>query len=245
MAKTHQPNLEAEILRALKAAGIAKAAVAPLARHSLQIEIEIARARVTESDRTPAARQQRLKRLVKISGKLGQLMDLLETAPPESRRQLNGLLASLVGINFSIEAFEHIGIAVDTSVSFRSLESREASSRGGPYRAMEIEVASARQKAGVSGADCALALVLSRVKQRIDMHVSLLRQSKGGHPLNFYRSYAIHELADAFQVHMRRRPTPTAGGKFLQLCEQVFPLLGVDTEGLDGAVERELRKRAK
>jgi hypothetical protein len=179
-----------------------------------------------------------------MSAKLGELVRLMSKVRPDTRNSINDLLAELTGTYLSIQAFEDIGIRIDTSVSIHVPSSREAASREGPYRAWESEVATSRRSAAAGTANLAIASFLERLKRPLDLHIDLMRDDKGGNPGNTYRRFAIRQLANAYRRNVGK-PTMTVTGRFMKLCEQVLPLMGIDLRGLERAVERELTKRQK
>jgi hypothetical protein len=237
-----RPLSETAILKAISAAPIPQAAVASIARHVAEIGFAIERERFKEPNRTPETRRDRRKHLRKMSGRFAELITLMSKARPDTRNSINDLLAEPAGTYLSIQAFESIGISIDTSVSIHVLSSREATSREGPYRALDTEVATSRRSAAARTAHSAIASFLERLKRRIDLHLDLMRDHKGGNPGNAYRRFAIRQLASAYRRHVGS-PTMTVTGRFMKLCEKVLPLLGIELRGLERAVERELKKR--
>jgi hypothetical protein len=68
------------------------------------------------------------------------------------------------------------------------------------------------------------------------------RQNKGGAPAKLYRNYAVEQLVPVYQAIYGIPPTPTPGGQFVLLCELIITAIGLDTDGLDPAVARILRR---
>jgi hypothetical protein len=68
-------------------------------------------------------------------------------------------------------------------------------------------------------------------------------ENKGGRPGDIYRRFAIRELADAYEQQVKKHPTMSVTGPFMKLCEQSLPLLGIELDGLERALERALNKR--
>jgi hypothetical protein len=240
----HQPTplSETVILKAIRVVPIPQAAIRPIARHITEIAFAISQGRLSEPNRTPEARRERRELLETMSANLGQLVALRLEAQPTTRNFVNDLLAPL-GDYLSIQTFEDIGIHIDTSVSVHVLSSREAASREGPYRALETEVAASRRSAAGGTAARVIVSFLDRLKRRIDSHLQLMRENKGGRPGNVYRRFAIRQLALAYQQHAGKLPTTSVTGPFMKLCEQSLPLLEIELGGLERAVGRELNKK--
>jgi hypothetical protein len=237
------PLSETAILKEIAAVAIPQTAMRPIARHILEIELAIKQGRLSEANHTPEARRERRKLLGKMSTNLCQLATSISKTRADIRDSIDDLLAAPAGDYLSIQAFEDIGIQIDTDVSVHVLCSREGTSRGGPYRAIEPEVAVARRLAARRGASRAIASFLSRLVQRIDLRLRLMNENKGGRPGNIYRHFAIGELADAYEQQVKNPPSTSVTGPFMKLSEQSLPLLGIELDGLEGAVERELNKR--
>jgi hypothetical protein len=99
-------------------------------------------------------------------------------------------------------------------------------------------VAISRGSAATRSASRILASILKRPRSRIDMQIAIMTSDKGGNFGDVYRRFAIWELAHAYQKHLHKPPNTTNTGRFVKLCESVFPLFEIETAGLDQAVLR-------
>lgn len=73
--------------------------------------------------------------------------------------------------------------------------------------------------------------------------LAIERGNRGGAPSKIYRNYTVDQLADIHQSVYGSSPTRTLRGPFVELCEAVVAAIGLDTEGLDQAAARILRRR--
>lgn len=75
--------------------------------------------------------------------------------------------------------------------------------------------------------------------------LDLERRNRGGSPGKLYRNHAIQELIPAYERMFAERPTSTPGGCFVLLCELVLNGIGLETDGVEQAVQRALRYMKK
>ena len=128
--------------------------------------------------------------------------------------------------------------------SFRLLESRDATSREGPYHLLESELYRPERESILrKHAPAVLHGHFHYLRQQLDDFLAVDREhNKGGSERRPYRNYAVARLAKTFQQIFGEAPTSSPGGTFCQLCEYALPELGEDTDGLDSAILRTLRK---
>ena len=69
--------------------------------------------------------------------------------------------------------------------------------------------------------------------------------NKGGRPQDLYRNYMVQELAAAYEEIHRTRPPSGKTGLFVKFCQTIFYCVGIETEGLEGAVARILRNQRR
>jgi hypothetical protein len=68
------------------------------------------------------------------------------------------------------------------------------------------------------------------------------RHNEGGAPAKLYRNYVIQELAPIYHRVHGKFPTPTPRGGFVTMCELVLDVVDLETEGVDKAVGRVLKR---
>jgi hypothetical protein len=84
---------------------------------------------------------------------------------------------------------------------------------------------------------------LERINQPFKAWLELDRRNKGGRPSkNLPRDYLLFRLAEAARAIIGRRPTATAGGRFVRLCAAVVVACGLDDRGIERAVEKALKE---
>ena len=92
------------------------------------------------------------------------------------------------------------------------------------------------------------------LNQPLDRFIEVRRQAKGGNPGRRYRNYVIQQLAPLYRAVFGQRPTGMRPGRlpknaqfvrtgeFMLLCELVLGLFGMDTTGVEKAVDRTLSR---
>ena len=88
-----------------------------------------------------------------------------------------------------------------------------------------------------------LAALLRELNDPLIEHLGPTAQSAGGSPGKRYRNMAITRLAIWFEDLYGERPTPTPSGRFAQFCELILVAIGLDTEGLESAIARQLARQ--
>lgn len=69
-------------------------------------------------------------------------------------------------------------------------------------------------------------------------------QNQGGRPPDIRRKYVIRQSAHAAPEIIGGSPTASTSSDFVQLCVAVFQVFELPDEGIEDAVERELRELA-
>jgi len=69
-------------------------------------------------------------------------------------------------------------------------------------------------------------------------------QNAGGRPPDIRRRHVIQQLAHASPEIIGRAPTASTNSPFVQLCAAVFQAFELPDEGIEDAIERELRDLA-
>jgi hypothetical protein len=88
-----------------------------------------------------------------------------------------------------------------------------------------------------------LAHLVERIIRPIQIWLELNRRPGGGRPSDAVRDHVVIRLVEAAPEVLGSRATATAGGKFVRLCTGVFNACGLNSEGLEKAIERILKKR--
>lgn len=132
------------------------------------------------------------------------------------------------------------GTPISSSVSGRILNSRAATSRAGPYEALEDEVERRRRAVAAETAPKLMVELVRTLNAPLARLLEVQRANRGGAPGLYYRSYVIDKLVPFFRQVYGKEPTATPKGEFVLLCELILTAIGLDVTGLEGAVERRL-----
>lgn len=87
-----------------------------------------------------------------------------------------------------------------------------------------------------------LATFIASVNGPLKAYLHTIQRDRGGAPGRVFRKVAIHQLAVIYEKIFGKPATPTVGGPFLNFCRVVLEAIGIETDGLRGAVARELKK---
>jgi hypothetical protein len=117
---------------------------------------------------------------------------------------------------------------------------------GSDVRIAEIEARFdyQRKTLGLKHAPELLAHLVDRIYRPIQVWLDLDRLNRGGRPSDVVRDYVLIRLIEAAPEVLGSRATGTADGKFVRLCTGVFNACGLNTEGLEKAIERILKQRS-
>jgi hypothetical protein len=206
------------------------------------ISRELAVARTVPLKQQRAERQARLKQLKVLVRALDRLVRNLEALDPNTRQRANTLLHRDIGRLLSTSAFSALlGTPVSMYFGDRDLESRTFVRRGGPGPAMEEMLVERRREMARRTAVPLLVALLRRLQDLVEAELDAERQNTGGSPGNPYRRHALRRLATLYTEVSDKAPTTTPGGPFILFCSIILPTLGLDGDGLEQAVGRELR----
>jgi len=185
----------------------------------------------------------RLDRLRRIEKGLETIAALVEPSDDGIRRLLRRIWADDVGRWLSTHAVEEGGgIGLPANVSSRTLETRQATSRAGAYRAMELAMASRRAAAAADAGEHLVAAFASCLGNGLTQYLALQRMNTGGRPADRYRKFLIQQLLAIFPDLFDAMPTTTSTGRFVRLCMDVADAIGIDSTGLEKAAQREMMK---
>jgi hypothetical protein len=113
------------------------------------------------------------------------------------------------------------------------------------FRIAQIEerVEYQRQAIGLKEGPALLRYAIERINQPIKTWFELDRLNRGGRPRkNPARDFLLFRLAEVARAITGRRPTATAGGRFVRLCAPVVAACGLDDRGIERAVEKALKE---
>jgi hypothetical protein len=113
------------------------------------------------------------------------------------------------------------------------------------FRIAQIEqrVEFQRKAIGLKHGPELLRYAIERINQPIKTWFELDRLNRGGRPTkNPARDLLLLRLAERAQAILGRRPTATAGGRFVRLCADVVVACGLDDRGIERAVEKALKE---
>jgi hypothetical protein len=192
----------------------------------------------------------RFKRIAKVLNELEYELDRLSKAMtdflPLDPLEENGLLTTLeqIGLLMSFTAME---AALKREIRSRDAESYIKSVAGDhpDFRIAQIEerFEYQRQAIGLNHGPELLRYAIERINQPIKTWFELDRLNRGGRPRkNPARDLLLLRLAEAGRAIIGRRPTATAGGRFVRLCAAVVVRCGLDDQGIERAVEKALKE---
>jgi hypothetical protein len=100
-----------------------------------------------------------------------------------------------------------------------------------------------RKALGLKHAPELLVHLVERINRPIQVWLELDRRNRGGRPSDAVRDYVLIGLVEATPEVLGSPATATARGKFVRLCAGVFHACGLNTDGLEKAIERILKQR--
>lgn len=100
----------------------------------------------------------------------------------------------------------------------------------------------AHKAAGIEYGHLLIRHIVRRVRQPIEDWMAENNQNPGGRPPDIRRKYVIRQLAHAAPEIIGGSPTASTSSDFVQLCVAVFQVFELPDEGIEDAVERELRE---
>ena len=110
----------------------------------------------------------------------------------------------------------------------------------GPLELLNEVPEQTRKSLAERGEEMMLALVES-IKQPVDKILEVERRTRCGAPGKPHRNFSISCLAHRFESIFGRAPTPTPSGSFVLFCELCLDAIGLDTVGVEKAVQSVLR----
>ncbi len=110
---------------------------------------------------------------------------------------------------------------------------------------LEDRLRARRQARGLENGGELLMHFVERINQPIKTWIELDRRNRGGRPAKtLARDFLLFRLAKAAPAVIGRRPTATAGGRFIRLCAAVVVACGFDDHGIERAVEKAIKELA-
>ena len=103
---------------------------------------------------------------------------------------------------------------------------------------------SVHRAVGIEYGDLLIRHVVRRVSQPLRDWMAANNQNPGGRPPDIRRRHVIRQLALAAPEIIGRAPTASTNSPFVQLCVAVFQAFELPDEGIEDAIERELRELA-
>jgi hypothetical protein len=198
----------------------------PMAIRALEIclkHIEADLANYSRTSYAPSERQDIVSHRRKLLGALARLeealdenSDLLPEVLPKAALQEIGLLMAPEAIR---------DVLGTHSPSYLNVGDREAA-----YKAVGIEYG-----------HLLIRHFVRRIRQPQDDWMAANNQNAGGRPADIRRRYVIRQLAASAPDILRQPPTASTSSPFQQLCAAVFHAFDLPVDGIEDAVERELR----
>jgi len=195
--------------------------------------------------RQRAERRARLQTSSELLNALQKSVDVLEQAPPPLRRDLERLLARIIGPMLSNRAFRDCDMPIYSSVSDRVVESHQRRRDWTSLLAAELEDVSQLRRSELArryGAEV-LCHVLSRLQLPLREQLAFERaNAPEGRPADLQRYRAIGALWVLY-MQLTGAPLPKqAPGRFKIMCIVTIELFGIDPVGLDEAIDRLFQK---
>jgi hypothetical protein len=197
-----------------------------------------------ENARSPEARKARKVYLRNCIDTFDRLWTLLKT--PGGAAMFNRLTYEQTGRYLTASAFTRHGLSRDRlEPTERDLGLREPLRDDHRYSWIEEAAVGLRESAARENGHVALGVLLISLRNRLKRQLDFMNRDKGGRPEDLYRKHAILELAEAYLEFTGRKATATASGKFTNLCSDIFPLLNINTDGLESALKRYLNPKRR
>jgi hypothetical protein len=178
---------------------------------------------------------------------LSSYWEKLENQLADRDHNIDAILRSQLGRRLG-ELLSHRGFErlIDTSpgynVGMRFPPARVGAGDDGLYRALEEEMRQRRVNLAERAAPKLLIELVRELNRPLLRFLQMERQNKGGAPGKLYRNYAVEQLIPVYHAIYGSAPTPTPSGGFVILCEFVLTAIGLDTDGLEEAAARILRR---
>lgn len=100
----------------------------------------------------------------------------------------------------------------------------------------------AHKAAGIEYGHLLIRHMVRRLRQPLDDWMAANNQNAGGRPPDVRRKYVVRQLAHAAPEIIGGAPTASTNSPFVQLCAAVFHEFDLPVEGIEDAIERELRE---
>ena len=188
-------------------------------------------------------RKERLQYIKTLSSHWAKLENQLADRDHNIDAILRSQLGRRLGELLSHRAFERL---IDTSpgysVGMRFQLARVGAGDDDLYRALEAEMRQRRVNLAERAAPKLLIELVRELNRPLLRFLQMERQNKGGAPGKLYRNYAVEQLIPVSTQIYGTTPTPTPSGEFVILCEFILTAIGLDTDGLEEAVARILRR---
>jgi hypothetical protein len=186
-------------------------------------------------------RRERLAVLDALAKALNRSAYAIKTTGPGGAEALREVLGATLGRFLSSEAFGTLlGLPVHPSLGMRERESREATSRAGPYGLLEAKASFERQALAQRHGDRLAAAFFRELATAATAELEAERLNAGGRPADRSRRIA---LVRVLQLHKRltgRPATSQPSQAYIDLAERCFEAIGLPTpkDGLALAASR-------
>jgi hypothetical protein len=189
------------------------------------------------------SRAQRNQYIKTLSSCLSRLENHLADRDRNTDEILRAQLSRLLGEIVSHRGFERlVEISPGYGVGSRFPPARIGARDDGLYEALEDEMQQRRENLARQRVPSLLSRFVHELNHPLVRFLAIERQNKGGVPGKLYRNYFIENLVPVYKEIYRMAPRPTASGEFVTLCDWVLGAIGLETDGLDQAVGRILRR---
>jgi hypothetical protein len=189
-------------------------------------------------------RQELVRRLKRVAKPLGDLEFELRRWAKTLNDFLPAETQEEIGMLMSFSAMEAALKREIRTPEFRSeIESLLSECPDFRMRQLEDRVVIWRQTRGIENGGELLMHFVETINQPIKTWIELDRRNLGGRPAkNLARDFLLFRLAEAAPAVIGRRPTATAGGRFVRLCAAVVVACGFGRRGIERAVEKAIKE---
>lgn len=205
-----------------------------------------------------AERAAMLSQLRRLSSQLDKLADGVAAAPPHVAHTLREVLGPILAERLSeIGFWETTGsfpvdrfsihdldlLKWDRDPTTSECDGIDRISANDFLRRVEIYQLGRRQNAAVTEAAAVLTGLIRALNRPLLEYLELAKQRSGGATGQPFRNAVIRQLAQTYRELTGKKPTGTPRGAFANWCERILDALGMSTEGLEAAIQRQLSSR--
>lgn len=200
-----------------------------------------------------------LHQLRRLCAQLSEICRWVADAPPHAAHAVRGLLGPVLAEQLSEVGFwaptgsfpvdrcsiHHLDLLeCERDPETDACAGVERISASNFLRQVEAYQLERRQNAGEESAIVLRGLTRA-LNSPIVEYLEVARRQTGGPTGQPYRNAVIRRLAETYREITGKKPTTAPGGAFALWCDCILDALGMRTEGLEGAIQRQLAPRRR